>query len=100
MTLVQPLSPALRHIPTYTFTPKGSIVAKRTAPKIDDVDPKRRLRATTKDDAAKAKRVTSTATRYTEVHAAERLAGYLRSCYCFCPAFGWLKWTGAYWREV
>jgi len=61
----------------------------------------KRLREADPEDATRElQRITASASKYTEVHATERLAHYLEKRFRFCPAFGWMSWTGTYWCEV
>ncbi len=38
--------------------------------------------------------------KYSDTYAAERLAKYLTKWFCYCPAFGWMRWDGKVWAEV
>ena len=58
------------------------------------VEPK--LRAVRADERAAA----ATPVKYTEVHAAERLAKYLRGKYCYSPGLGWMWWNSNCWEHV
>lgn len=58
-----------------------------------------KIRAVTDDDVEQAT-IKGSATQFTEVRATDRLARSLRGRFCFCPAFGWQRWTGTHWRDV
>lgn len=59
-----------------------------------------RMHVVSDDDAEEVERNMRSLTRYTEVHASERLSDALEDGYCYSPGLGWLRYDSKLWVEV
>lgn len=76
--------------------------AKERSAADDEPSGQRHLQvASLNSDYAKAADVKGrSAGRFSDAYASERLAKFLVRRFCYCPAFGWMRWNGMVWAEV